>query len=294
MKPQKSILLSVFVLLSLTNNIAHAKINVVAAENTYGEVAKELGGPYVYVTSIINNPSQDPHLFTTTPSTSIAVSKADIVIYNGLDYDPWINPLLRLTDHKKQHTINISKIVQANPGDNPHLWYSPTTMPQFAKYYTKLLIELDPVHKKYYEKQLAQFNIEYQKIYQKIAQIKKRFQHTAIISTEPLFNYMAESIGLKMHAESFQLKIMNSATPSISEMKSFENDLRFQKIRVIIYNDQVMTSLSTHILSIAKKEKIPAIGLSEMILPNMTYIQWMIKSLDELEKALEQSAGNTQ
>lgn len=294
MKLQKPILFIMLTLINITSNIANGMIHVVAAENTYGEVAKELGGPHVKVTSILNNPSQDPHLFTTTPSTSIAVSQADIVIYNGLDYDPWMVALLGITDHKKQHIINISKLVQAKPGDNPHLWYSPTTIPQFAKNYTGLLIELDPQNKQFYEQQLVRFNLEYQKIYRKIENIKKRFQNASIISTEPLFNYMAQSLGLKMHAESFQLKIMNSGTPSISEMKSFVNDLRLHKIRVIIYNNQVITPLTTHILLIAKKEKIPAIGLNEMISPNMTYIEWMIKSLDELEKALELSTGKTQ
>jgi zinc/manganese transport system substrate-binding protein len=62
-----------------------APINIVAAENFYGDIAKQIGGPDVNVTSILSNPDQDPHLFEVSPSVGRAVSAARIVIYNGID-----------------------------------------------------------------------------------------------------------------------------------------------------------------------------------------------------------------
>ncbi|HVB73152.1 MAG TPA: ABC transporter substrate-binding protein, partial [Ktedonobacteraceae bacterium] len=38
-------------------------VNVVAAENFYGDIVKQLGGSHVSVTSIISNPNVDPHEF---------------------------------------------------------------------------------------------------------------------------------------------------------------------------------------------------------------------------------------
>ena len=49
---------------------ADGKINVVAAENFYGDVARQIGGDDVTVASIMSNPDQDPHLFETTPAWS--------------------------------------------------------------------------------------------------------------------------------------------------------------------------------------------------------------------------------
>ena len=60
-------------------------IKIVAAENFYGDVAKQIGGPDVAVTSILNNPDQDPHLFEVSPSVGRDISDARIVIYNGVD-----------------------------------------------------------------------------------------------------------------------------------------------------------------------------------------------------------------
>src|SRR5665213_4297588 len=61
------------VLLGLGIATAHAApITIVAAENFYGDVAKQIGGPWVAVTSILVNPDQDPHLFEASPSTAHA------------------------------------------------------------------------------------------------------------------------------------------------------------------------------------------------------------------------------
>lgn len=73
---------------------ADAKLPVVAAENFYGDVAQQLGGDYVAVTSILSNPDQDPHLFEASPKTARQLHDARVVIYNGADYDPWMAKLL--------------------------------------------------------------------------------------------------------------------------------------------------------------------------------------------------------
>ena len=66
-----------------------------AAENFYGDVATQIGGKRVAVTSILNNPDQDPHLFEATPAVARQVAAAQVVVYNGADYDPWMGSCLR-------------------------------------------------------------------------------------------------------------------------------------------------------------------------------------------------------
>ena len=70
-------------------------VSIVAAENFYGDVARQIGGNAVKVTSILSNPDQDPHLFEASPSVARSLAGARIVVYNGLDYDPWMEKLLR-------------------------------------------------------------------------------------------------------------------------------------------------------------------------------------------------------
>ena len=74
--------------------LAAAPIEIVAAENFYGDVAEQIGGADVRVTSILSDPAVDPHLFEASPSVARVISGARVVVYNGIDYDPWMATLL--------------------------------------------------------------------------------------------------------------------------------------------------------------------------------------------------------
>src|ERR1700689_239449 len=74
-----------------------SKIGLVAAENFYGDVAQQVGGDRVFVTSVLSNPDQDPHLFEVTPAVVREIAAARVVVYNGAAYDPWMENVLRVT-----------------------------------------------------------------------------------------------------------------------------------------------------------------------------------------------------
>src|SRR6267143_71738 len=62
-------------------------LNVVAAENFYGDIAAQIGGSHVSVTSVLADPNADPHLFEPGTRNGLAVAKARVVIQNGIGYD---------------------------------------------------------------------------------------------------------------------------------------------------------------------------------------------------------------
>jgi zinc/manganese transport system substrate-binding protein len=272
---------------------AHALINIVAAENVYGNVAKQLGGPYVAVLSILNNPGQDPHLFTTTPSVAKAVNHADIIIYNGADYDPWMNALLNIAGQKGREQINVASLVGIKSGENPHLWYLPTVMPQVAKAITAGLIQQDPTHQAYYESQLKIFNQDYQHIIKSVAALKKQFAGVPVIATEPVFGYMAKAIGLVMLGEDFQINVMNDTPPTVSQIKAFEDALSSHQVKLLIYNNQVSNPLTKHLRLLAEKMRIPILGVNELMPANETYVSWMLDTLTRLQTALTHIQSET-
>ena len=108
-------------------------VPVVAAENFYGDIAMQLADGYADVLSIVSNPNQDPHLFEASPSIARDTARARIVIYNGADYDPWMPKLLSASRTPKAQVIVVADLVHRKPGENPHLWYDPRTMPAAAK-----------------------------------------------------------------------------------------------------------------------------------------------------------------
>src|SRR5580658_4347508 len=100
-------------------------VKIVAAENFYGDIATQIGGASVKVTSILSNPDQDPHLFEASPSVARALSSASLVIDNGLGYDPWMMPLLSTAGSAHRQVIVVGDLAHKQAGDNPHLWYDP-------------------------------------------------------------------------------------------------------------------------------------------------------------------------
>lgn len=277
--------------LILPSQFAYAMIHITAAENVYGETAKLLAGPYVEVISILKNPTQDPHLFSVTPSTAKAVKFADIIIMNGAHYDPWMLPLVQFNQNKPTMIV-IAEIIKWSNKNNPHLWYVPYSMTLYAKYLIEQLSIRDPLHRSFYEKQLMIFNRDYQRLIEKMQTIKKKYQGIHVIATEPLFNDMASFMGLIMHGESFQQSMMNDVPPAISDIQRFEDDLRQGRVAVLFYNVQVLNSMSKRMMAIAAKQNIPMVGLSETLPANMTYVQWMETQLIQVENALQQSQMN--
>src|SRR3984957_14395030 len=126
-------------------------VKVVAAENFYGDMASQIGGANVAVTSILASPDDDPHLFEASPATAKALSDAKIVIANGVDYDPWMEKLLGASKAAGRKEIVVGALVGRKAGDNPHLWYNPAYMTAVAKALVVDLIAAAPAHKADYE-----------------------------------------------------------------------------------------------------------------------------------------------
>ena len=53
-------------------------ISAVGAENEYANVLAQIGGQYVHVSSILNNPNTDPHTFEASPAVAQEVSAAGL------------------------------------------------------------------------------------------------------------------------------------------------------------------------------------------------------------------------
>jgi zinc/manganese transport system substrate-binding protein len=265
---------------------AAGRIAVVAAENFYGDIAAQIGGSQVAVISILNNPTQDPHLFETTPSVVRQIAGAQIVILNGANYDPWMEKLLSAAPRPGRSVITAADLMHAKTGDNPHLWYDPSTMPAVAKAIAEALAKADAVHASDYAGRLATTLASLERVAQRAAQIKAKYAGTAVTATEPVFGPMADALGLTMRNQRFQLAMMNDTEPSARDVASFENDLKQHKVKLLLYNSQVSEKLTLRLLDIAKLAKVPVVGVTETQPANMSFQDWILGQLDALDKAL--------
>jgi zinc/manganese transport system substrate-binding protein len=265
---------------------AENQIAVMAAENFYGDIARQIGGDRVSVVSIMNNPDQDPHLFETTPGIVRQIAAAQIVILNGGNYDSWMDKLLAAGPRRDRIVINAAKLTGYKPGDNPHLWYDPATMPAVAAAIADALAKADSTHASEYSARLKITLAALDQITQRVAQLKAKHGGAPVTATEPVFGPMARALGLTMRNERFQLAMMNDTEPSARDIAAFESDLKERKVRLLIYTSHVSEKSTERLRDIARRAKVPVIGVTETMPPNVKFQDWLLGELDNLDKAL--------
>ena len=282
------------IMASALGAMAHdAKIGIVAAENFYGHVARWVGGDHIAAVSILNNPDQDPHLFETTPGIVRQIANARIVIFNGADYDPWMQRLLDAAPRSGRTAIEVATLVGKKAGDNPHLWYDPPTMPTVAKALAAALSQMDPGHKSDYEARLEAFLHSLHPLEQKIAEIRSKYAGVTITATEPVFGYMANALKLTVRNQRFQMAVMNNTEPAAHDLAAFEDDLKKRKVKLLLHNKQVTGNLTNRLIDIARSANVAVVGITETQPADISFLDWMLSQLDALDKALQSPPKRT-
>lgn len=273
-------LFALFLLLLISLKLEAAPIRIVAAENFYGGVAKEIAGSSAEVINIMTNVNQDPHEFQVDAKTAKAVADADIVIYNGLGYDTWMEKLLSASK-KKNHplVINVATLLQLPAGSNPHIWYDPKTMPALATRLGELLHQPATT---------AAFSKSMQPLLAKIQSLKTKTVGLPVTATEPIFGYMSTALGFQMLNEAYQLAVMNDSIPSFKQTADFEKSLTSHTAKLLFKNSQTANPATERLVHLAEVQKIPVITISELQpLEIKSYVAWMLLELDKISGQLD-------
>ncbi len=283
--------IGLFAALLLTGQAVAAPLRVVAAENVYGDIAAQIGGDAVSVVSVLNNPAQDPHEFEASASVARAVADADLVIYNGANYDPWMAKLLAASKNDKRKVIVVSDLNHLPVGDNPHLWYEWGIILATADAIKIDLVNADASDADGYKLRTKTLHDAVTPVAEKAAAMQRKYDGTAITATEPVFGLMARHIGLEIRNVAFARAVMNGTEPSARDVAAFEDDLKNHRVKALLYNTQSGGELSQRMKAIAEAEKIPVVGVSETEPPGVHYQAWMMAQLNALDVAL---SGATQ
>ncbi|HTW05049.1 MAG TPA: zinc ABC transporter substrate-binding protein [Streptosporangiaceae bacterium] len=272
-----------------TDSAGSGVITAVGAENEYANVIGQIGGRYVKVTAIESNPNTDPHTFEASPSVAQEVSKAQLVVQNGIGYDTYMNKIESASPSSSRKVIvvqNLLGLPDSTP--NPHLWYRPNTMPAVAKALVKDLSALSPSHSAYFTANAKKFDASLQPWYQAIAQFKAAYPDTPVAVTEPVGDYMLQAAGTSILTPfTLQAEIMNGVDPSPQDVSMQNGFFTGHKVKVFVYNQQVTDSLTESFLSLAHREGIPVVGVYEtMPTPGYDYQSWMLAEVKALQKAV--------
>lgn len=263
-------------------------IKVVAGENFWGSIAAELGSSSVSVRSVVSDPNADPHEYESSTADARAFAEADLVILNGAGYDDWGQRLLGANSSSHRMVLNIAQVLGRKPGDNPHFWYSPAYVMTVADKITAEYKAIDSGGESFFDHQHDAFAAALKPYTDRIAEIKTRYAGTPIGSTESIFVYMASALGLNLISPpEFMNAIAGGTDPPASAVATFHDQVAAKQIKVLVYNRQASSALTTSLKQLAQQQGIPLIGVTETLQPvGAAFQDWQMAQLTALEVAL--------
>lgn len=277
-------------------------IKIVAGENFWGSLISQLGGNLTTVLSIVNDPNADPHEYEANASDATAISQANFVVVNGDGYDDWALQLISAGNEPGQEVLNVATLDGVNVDGgivtgNPHQWYNPLYVNHTLIAMYSDLVALQPQSKAIFQQNFANLNgstgggadgVSIDQLYSRANQIREDFAGTVVASTESIFVYLANYTGLDLISpQEFMEAIAEGNDPPAQSVTQFECQLESGNVKVLVYNVQTVTPITTTIEALAPQHNVTVTFVSETIQPPDTSFQdWMFGQYNQLENAL--------
>ena len=276
-------------------------IRLVASTNVYGDIASQIGGDRVSVTSIITDPSQDPHSYEADAQVQLALSKANVVVQNGGHYDDFVDTLLTGANNPDVTLIDASKISgydqKPRTGEfNEHVWYDLPTMMKLTKKLKATFSRLDPRGAQTFAANTAAFM-------KRLALLKADQQAAAaanggtsgaasggvgVAITEPVPLYLLDAMGLQNKTPAAFSEAIEAGT-DVSPLVLRDTLALFSKreVRLLAYNEQTSGAETEQVLAAAKAAGIASVAFTETLPAGDDYISWMTQNIAAVTAALK-------
>jgi len=263
-------------------------VRVVAAENFYGDIAQQIGGPHVSVTSILSDPNADPHLYEPGTSAGAAVASAQLVIDNGVGYDAFMDKLLQSSPSSTRTVITAADVLGVvDAGANPHLWYDLPEVPKIAAAIADGLSRADPADAAYYRAHLTAFDASLRPLDRALARIKADDGGAPVAYTEPVPGYLLAAAGLVVKTpEDFAVAIEEGNEPTPQAVATMNALLTGNQVKVLLYNSQATSPITERLLTLAGQSGVPVVPVSETLPPGRSFQDWQGAQIRALSAAL--------
>lgn len=182
---------------------ADGSLKVLTTFTVLADMAQAVAGDQLTVESITRI-GAEIHGYEPTPSDIAKAQDADLILYNGLDLERWVEPFLGnvqdvpavlLTDGIVPMPISEGPYADK---PNPHAWMSPQNALIYVDNIRQAFVELDPANADIYNANAATYREQLQAIDQQLrtdlANVPSEQRY--LVSCEGAFSYLARDYGL--------------------------------------------------------------------------------------------------
>ncbi|MDB6427940.1 metal ABC transporter solute-binding protein, Zn/Mn family [Curtobacterium sp. 20TX0008] len=265
-------------------------VRIVASTNVYGSIAQEIGGDDVEVTSILDDPSQDPHSFESSAKTQLAVSKADLLIENGGGYDDFMTTLAKASNTTAD-TINVVELSGLDQGGdaefNEHVFYDYPTMVKLVADLEQRLTKLDSAHADTFERNAKTLTTKLDDLESQTAAAKEKVDGEKVSYTEPVPGYLFDAMGLdNVTPEAFAEAIEEGDDVPPAALNDTLKLFTEKQVRLLAVNEQTSSPETAQVQKAAEQADIPVVGVTETLPKGEDYVSWQQANIDEITGAL--------
>ncbi len=268
------------------------KVSVVASTSVWGSVAAAVGGDYVQVRSIIDNPAEDPHSYDVSPADAAAIADAQLVVFNGGGYDTFVDAVL--DEHNTVQRVNAFAVGGHQFGSNPHVFYDLHTVSTVADAIAEQLGAADPGHTAAYKSNADKFTDEVRGIQGAERNIETAHRGAAAIATEDTAEYLEIAAGVNDKTpKSYYRAVAADADPAPADMVALLDIVNSHGVQVVLFNPQTATPVSHRIVDAANTSGVPVVEVRETLAAGTDFLTWQRDTIDQLGAALQRIEPHT-
>lgn len=268
---------------------------VVSTSTIIADLAEDVGGDRIQHTGILE-PGADPHVYEPVPEDSIALEKANLILYNGYDLEPGLIKLMKTAGSNAQQ-VAVGEVVkpldfeyQGQKQPDPHVWGDVKNAIAMVEAIRDSLIELSPKDQEIFTQNAA---TEIEKLQKLDTWVKAQINtippdQRQLVTTHDAFQYYATAYGLKVAGT--LIGISTEEQPSAQTVQKLVEEIKATQVPAIFAETTINPQL---IQTVAEEAKIK---LSETQLysdsigspgsPGDSYLKMIVSNTKAIVEAL--------
>lgn len=303
--------------------LEEGKINVVASFYPLYYFTEQIGGEHVHAINL-TPVDVEPHLWSPKSQDMKNLSKADLVIYNGLGFESWIEDfehslpsdakvklveathdidVIKLSESAEKHADEEEKHADeeeeheeegheedahGHGAYDPHAWLSPVQAGIMAANIRDALIEEDPSHREDYEANFTKLAEKLNELDSRIQAVVNLAERKEIVASHEAFAYLARDYQFTQRAV---MGLSPDAEPKAGDIKEISDFIKEHQVKYILFEELVKPEIAQMLANDLDIETLvfnPLEGLTlEQEKAKEDYFTLMERNLTTLKKALQ-------
>ncbi|MCQ4348075.1 metal ABC transporter substrate-binding protein [Pseudomonas stutzeri] len=269
------------------------KPQVVTSFSILADLTREIGGEHIELSNLVG-PDEDAHVFEPSPDNVRTLLKADLIVANGLGFEPWLERLLASSEARGQR-IDASRGVlplwleeDGEKVADPHAWQSLSNAELYVRNIAQALSELDPARANAYaanrDAYLAKLHALLKEANARLASLPA--SRRKVVTSHDAFGYLGQAWQLQFVAPQ---GLSTHGEPSAAEVAALIRQLRTEGVRAVFVENirdprlvrQIAEEAGARVGGTLYSDALAASG------PASTYLGMYQHNLDTLLAALQ-------